>query len=201
MNRQIRLTILSLLSVLIAIMGTACSTFYRSPESGYNSSSHKADSNWKKTSEDTSNVIESRTDRKVELKQLENGLSGKRELEQYSKALPWFNGDDEKIEFLRLRTYEQKQEWLISKDLPSRSKAVTSRMQGVVDAQDIAVGMPEALVKKSWGEPQEIDVSGIPEFRNLRWKYKKFISTPDGYKSERKTVYFEGGRVVGWEVE
>jgi hypothetical protein len=74
-------------------------------------------------------------------------------------------------------------------------------MKDLVDAQDIALGMPQALVRQSWGDPDSIDASGNPQFRNERWHYYKFVSSQDGYKPERKTVYFEGGKVVGWEIE
>jgi hypothetical protein len=186
--------LLAYLTSLLIFVG--CASIERTHESGYSNSSAK-----RKTDKSMLSESQPNTDQKIQLKQLENGISGKRELEQYSKALPWFSSAEEKIEFLRIHSYEQRQEWLISRDFPSRSKRVISEMQDVVDSQDIAMGMPEVLVKKSWGDPTEVDVSGVPEFRNFRWKYQKFVSTPDGYKSEKKTVYFEGGKVVGWEVE
>ena len=71
----------------------------------------------------------------------------------------------------------------------------------VVDSQDIALGMPTEYVKKSWGEPNNVEVSGNPIYRNERWQYNKQVSTPQGYKQEKRFVYFEGGRVVGWETE
>lgn len=61
--------------------------------------------------------------------------------------------------------------------------------------------MPAEYVKKSWGEPVNIEVSGNPIYRNERWQYNKQVATPQGYKQEKRYVYFEGGRVVGWETE
>lgn len=187
---------------------TSCYSLQRSSESGYSSgSSKKTQSGWSKASQDQpsrgSNLptSQSSTEVKVRLKQLENAMQGKRELEQYSKALPWFNSDEEKIEFLEFGAYEERQKWLQANKFFERAKKVTSQMQELLDAQDIAVGMPETLVKKSWGEPAHIDISGIPQFHNQRWVYSKNVSTQEGFKTEKKVVYFEGGKVVGWEVE
>ncbi len=183
----------------------ACTSFTRSSESGYSSPSANGTlSNWKKVSksEDFHRHEEAPiSDTKLRLKQLENRISGKRELEQYSRSLPWFNDDQEKIHFLDIEGYEPRQEWLNAQDFGTRAKKVAAQMQEIIEAQDIALGMPENLVKRSWGEPSEIEVSGSPQFHNQRWKYQKFVSTQEGYKSERKTVYFEAGRVVGWETE
>ena len=189
---------------MLGFLLLSCSSFERSPESGYaKASTHSTQSGWKKKSSENSILKDDAviTDQKLRLKQLENSLSGKRELEQYSKSLPWFNNTQEKIEFLEIGNYEKRQEWLKDQDFPSRAKRIAMQMQEVVDAQDIVVGMPEALVKKSWGEPVDVEVSGSPLFHNQKWRYQKFVSSPDGYKSERKSVYFEGGKVVGWEVE
>ncbi len=137
----------------------------------------------------------------VQLKHLESKISGRRELDQYSKALPLFEGNEEKIQFLEIPDYESRQAWLISRNFPKRSKSISQKMQATVEAKDIALGMTESLVRKSWGEPQEVSVSGMPEFRNQRWKYQKYTPTQDGYRLENKILYFEGGRVIGWETE
>ena len=135
------------------------------------------------------------------MKQLENGLATRKEVEQYSKALPLFKNDDEKIEFLSISTFDDRQDWLDKKKFMSRANTLTVDFREIVDAQDIALGMTQNLVRKSWGEPTAIEYSGNPQLRNERWKYQKYISTPDGYKSENKLVFFEGGKVIGWEVD
>ncbi len=135
------------------------------------------------------------------IKKLESMISSRREVEQYSKALPWFEGDEEKSEFLRLPDFESKQTWLNEKNFGQRAQKVQVDMEELVEAKDIAIGMPAQLVKKSWGDPDSVEVSGNPQFKNERWKYNKFISSNEGYKAEKKIVYFEGGRVVGWEIE
>ena len=138
---------------------------------------------------------------KTRLKQLENALSSRKEVEQYSKALPWFDNDQERIQFLQLPGFESRQKWLVQQGFSSRSSRAQSKMKDLVEAQDIAVGMPQSLVRQAWGEPSTVEVSGNPQFKNERWHYNRYVSTQDGYKPEKKLVYFEGGKVVGWEVE
>ncbi len=135
------------------------------------------------------------------LKSLENRIVSTKELEQYSKALPYMKADDERIKFLELGGFEERQEWLRAQDFPSRPTETQTEMKDLVDAQDIALGMPQVLVKRSWGEPESVEVSGNPQFRNERWRYNTYVSTTDGYRIEKKIVYFEAGKVVGWEVE
>lgn len=188
------------------LFNSACSIFGRSPESGYSSGNSRAKSSQKYRSSQNSTSIGSGQDepelsQKTRLKQLENALSTKKETEQYSKALPWFQSDDERVRFLALPGFEARQKWLTEQNFSFRSSTAQADMKELVEAQDIAIGMAQALVKKSWGEPESIDVSGNPQFKNERWHYNKFVSTPDGYKPEKKIVFFEAGKVVGWEVE
>jgi hypothetical protein len=183
----------------------ACTSLERSADSGYNNSPRSSLQRTRTTrtsgDEITLKPAKINISEKMQLKQLENSLSTRKEMEQYSKALPWFKDEEERIEFLSLKGFENRQEWLDSKNFADRSEALQSTFKDLVEAQDIAIGMPQNLVRKSWGEPDNIDVSGHPSLKNERWKYARFISSPDGYKPEKKIVYFEGGRVIGWEVE
>ncbi len=176
----------------------------RSSESGY-AETNKKTGNYTRTSKVSEQRVGDRgaenVSQKTRLKQLENSLSTRKETEQYSKALPWFRNDAERIEFLQLAGFEERQKWLNQNSFNSRAGTVKTEMQELVEAQDIALGMPQALVRQSWGDPDHVEVSGNPQFKNERWRYSKFVSTQDGYKPEKKTVYFEGGKVVGWEVE
>lgn len=191
----------ALIAGLAVVFLGSCSLVQRSSDSGYGkgrTSTVRKSSRTDSTAGETSGVPISD---KTRLKQLENGLTTKKEVEQYSKSLPWFRDEDERIEFLSLEDFEDRQRWLNEKNFSSRSVEVTNNMLDLVDAQDIAMGMPQTLVKKSWGEPENVEVSGNPKFRNERWRYSKYISTNDGYKLEKKVVYFEAGKVVGWEIE
>lgn len=134
------------------------------------------------------------------LRELERGLDSSKERLQYSKVLPWLKNDEEKIDLLSIPSVEGRQVWINKNRIWSRAQDL-KEFDDVVESQDIALGMPAEYVKKSWGEPVNIEVSGNPIYRNERWQYNKQVATPQGYKQEKRHVYFEGGRVVGWETE
>lgn len=134
------------------------------------------------------------------LRQLERGLDSQRERVNYSKVLPLFATDQEKIEYLSIPSLEGRQSWVNRNKLWGRDKGNPDLM-ATADAKDIAVGMSQELVRRSWGEPNQIEASGNPIYKNERWKYIRELPSLSGYKRERRYVYFEGGRVVGWETE
>ncbi len=178
----------------------SCSSFHRQPGSGYEGNTKPKiiveDGNPTKNS-----GVLSTSPARVRLKQLENAVRTNKEVEQYSKVLPYLKDETERIEFLELPDYEARQIWLQGKNFVDRSKQTQIAMQPIVESADIAVGMPQVLVKKSWGEPENVEVSGNPQFRNEKWRYSKYVSTAYGYKLEKKHVYFEAGKVVGWETD
>jgi hypothetical protein len=97
--------------------------------------------------------------------------------------------------------FEDRQEWVQSTGILNRPNKVMQKFKRVIEAQDIAIGMPNEFVKKSWGPPLQIETSGNPLYKNEKWKYLRSLSSPEGFKQEKRTVYFEGGKVVGWETE
>lgn len=133
--------------------------------------------------------------------QFEQNLKTKREKEQYSEILPLFKSESERLDFLSLNTVEERQEWIKSNQLWTRNSELYKQYKSVIEAQDITVGMTQELVKKSWGEPQGVEVSGNPIYKNERWRYTRSVSTSEGFKKEDRLVYFESGRVVGWETK
>lgn len=203
-----------LLVLLAALFLGACSSMRRSPESGYQEdtgytrTSQGYDSQTKRTayelgrdpsqltSQDLSDVKN-----RQRARELERTLHSKKEREQYSKVLPWLKNDSEKIAFLSIPSIEGRQQWINRENIWSRSQAPQEQMKDLIDTQDIAIGMPQEYVRRSWGEPISIDVSGNPIYKNERWRYQRMISTPEGYRKETRYVYFEAGRVVGWETE
>ena len=138
--------------------------------------------------------------KRKKVRRLERSLDSQKERYNYSKVLSWLQNDDEKIEYLSIPSIEGRQAWLNKKQIWKRSKN-TKEYQDIMESMDIAVGMATDFVKKAWGEPESIEHSGNPIYKNERWKYIKQISTPHGYRQEKRYVYFEGGRVVGWETE
>lgn len=144
--------------------------------------------------------LESIDDRR-NLRTLERRLESPREKEQYSKVLPWLKDDRERVEFLSIPTVEGRQAWIQQNEIPKRAQILPPDIKAVIDEGDIAVGMPQDLVKKSWGEPQDKEVSGNPLYKNEKWKYSRYVSSSEGFRKENRNVYFEGGKVVGWETD
>ena len=138
------------------------------------------------------------TRRKV--RQLERGLDSPKERLNYSKVLPLFVNDQEKIDYLSIPSIEGRLAWVNRNKLWNRDKTNPDFL-ALTETQDITLGMSQELVRKSWGEPQQVEHSGNPIYKNERWKYTRELPTVSGYKRERRYVYFEGGRVVGWETE
>lgn len=136
---------------------------------------------------------------RMRLRDLERSLSSQKEKEQYSKVLPWLTDDEEKIEFLSIPSIEGRQAWINKQNIWRRSKMPDTAIKDIIETQDIAVGMPQDYVRRSWGEPASVEVSGNPLYKNERWKYVRQVSSPEGFRRETRYVYFEGGRVVGWE--
>ncbi|HPI40656.1 MAG TPA: hypothetical protein PLJ21_07615 [Pseudobdellovibrionaceae bacterium] len=131
----------------------------------------------------------------------EQSLKTKREKEQYSEILPLFKDESERLDFLNLKSLEERQAWIKANNLWARNAELYKQYKTVIDAQDITVGMTQELVKKSWGDPQGVEVSGNPIYKNERWRFSRNVSTPEGFKKEDRWVYFESGRVIGWETK
>lgn len=77
-----------------------------------------------------------------------------------------------------------------------KSRSSSARDSEEAVARDIALGMNRFEVSRLWGDPREVQPSGNPEYGNERWLYWNGLS----YLSSEKVVYFENGRVVGWNV-
>ena len=138
---------------------------------------------------------------KNKIRDLEKGLITQQDKSLYSKLLPWFLTDEEKMSFLRNSEYEDKQKWVVQTHILNRPTELSAKYKRVIDNQDIAIGMPNDLVKKSWGDPLKVESSGNPLYKNEKWRYTRTVSTSEGFKQEKRVVYFEGGRVVGWETD
>ncbi len=68
-----------------------------------------------------------------------------------------------------------------------------------ISTQDIFLGMSARAVRKSWGPPRIVEETGPRERAVERWFYKAWTPTPQGYREQRRIVYFENGQVIGWE--
>lgn len=65
----------------------------------------------------------------------------------------------------------------------------------------IRVGMAKSDVMSAWGRPSEIETAGNGQLGHERWVYFRGLSSRWGLASRdaQRVVYFEGGRVAGWE--
>lgn len=135
------------------------------------------------------------------LRDLERKINSEKEKEQYSRVLPYLLSDDEKIHFLSIPTLEGRSQWAQSQGIWGRAKERDLVLQVIAERGDISMGMNGDHVRKAWGDPTSIDVSGNKLFKNERWSFQNFQTTTDGFKKETRHVYFEGGRVVGWDTQ
>ncbi len=133
------------------------------------------------------------------LKRAEKNLDGKSEREQYYKAKPHLKNDLERLQFLELDSTAARDRYLNAKGINGDQISHPFEMQSLVDQNDIAAGMTRQAVKESWGPPDDVEIAGNPLYGNEKWKYSEQVTSSEGYMTEKRTVTFEGGRVVGWE--
>lgn len=136
---------------------------------------------------------------RIRLKRMETRLATKREKKQYYNVRAGLRSDRERIYFLSLPTYEARERWAQTRGLGAKDEVYTDEVAKTIEGNDIALGMSQKAVMQSWGDPDAVEVAGNPLFGFERWKYNRYISGNEGYQKEMRLVYFEGGRVVGWE--
>jgi hypothetical protein len=133
------------------------------------------------------------------LKQRERNIEGRSEREQYYNAKPYLRNDLERLQFLELPTTASRAKYLQKRGINGTEISHPKLIQDLIHQNDIAAGMTKQAVRESWGPPDEIDVAGERLYGNEKWHYTEQVTTGEGYMTERRTVIFEGGRVVGWE--
>lgn len=126
-----------------------------------------------------------------ELRQLESAQS-EEAFAQYEDHKPKLKTTSERIYFLKLTKYERK-EYLSArgfiKEDQQKFKPLEKRF-GIRNTQ-VSMGMSKSEVENSLGRPARVEVAGNPSFENERWLYSVNGAT--------KYIYFEAGRVEGWE--
>lgn len=142
----------------------------------------------------------SRLQERMHLKELEDRMSSRSEKAQYYQIKSSLRNDGERIQYLLLGSRETKARWLTARGL-NRQDMHSEDVVRVIEAKDIAMGMSQSAVRESWGDPDVTEVAGDPVYGYERWRYQRIVSGNDGYQKELRSVYFEGGRVVGWETQ
>lgn len=136
---------------------------------------------------------------RIILKRLEDGLEYSVERKQYYGYKPYFKNDWDRIQFLRIPTRDAREKFAQSIGLSGTETNFEPGVISLIEKGDLAKNMTMKAVEQSWGEPEMKEVAGDQLYGNERWLYKKLVSTGDGYKQERRVIYFEAGRVAGWE--
>jgi SmpA / OmlA family len=205
---------MSLICAVVALAQTGCASVERSKASGYADQGRDLTDGRDRRALDREAMMErlgydrSRdlSDRESEtlnsrlaLAKAEKALEGKREREQYYKNKPYMRNDADRLAFLNLDSFETRQRWLNSKGVSPTSTRFSAEHQYLVDTNDITLGMTKQAVRESWGEPELVEVAGSPLYGNERWQYTEQASSTEGYQTQRRMVYFESGRVSGWE--
>lgn len=138
-------------------------------------------------------------DARLRLKRMESKLATKRDKKQYYDVRGALKNDRERIQFLALPTYEARQRWAQQRGLGESEEGFPDNIAATIESNDIALGMTQKAVTQSWGDPDAVEVAGNALYGFERWKYNRYVSGNEGYQKEMRIVYFEGGRVVGWE--
>lgn len=128
---------------------------------------------------------------KQELRNLEGKLS-ENSLEFYEQYKHRLVTTSERIYFLKL-TIREKKDYLASRGLLKKeNQQVDSREQMYSQRQSqVITGMTKSAVMNNLGQPRSVEVAGNPSFENERWLYSVNGAT--------RYIYFEAGRVQGWE--
>ena len=137
--------------------------------------------------------------RRLALSQLENSLESSEEKRQYYKYKSIMVSDLQRMYFLQLPSVNARERWIQSSKLIDKSQVYSDEMAEVIEKQNLVVGMFKKAVIESWGDPDVIEYAGNPVYGNERWKYIKLISSNNGFDKQIRMVYFEAGKVVGWE--
>ncbi len=138
-------------------------------------------------------------EQRIRLKRLEGQIATKREKKQYYQIRSLLKNDRERMYFLSLPTFEARERWAANRGLSQKDETYSEDVAKAIESNDISLGMSQKAVMESWGDPDAVEVAGNQIYGYERWKYNRYVSGNEGYNKEMRIVYFEGGRVVGWE--
>ena len=136
---------------------------------------------------------------RIRLKRAEGRIATKREKKQYYEVRGHLKNDRERLAFLMLPTFEARNRFAQTRGFGNQTDGYPEDIAKTIEANDIALGMNQKAVTESWGDPDAVETAGNALYGFERWKYNRYVSGDEGYKKELRIVYFEAGRVVGWE--
>ena len=207
-----------LMPMLFALGLSACAGLARDPRSGYSDintpvyrasdfyeerrvyeeNSVREEFGWgadRLLSDNERSALEGR----LRLRRLESKLESQREKRQYYQLKGLMRSDAERIAFLNIPSVDARERWARNRGLVANEEIHNDDIANVIEKNDVAMGMSQRAVTESWGDPDLVEVAGDPVYGNERWRYSRYISSTDGYQKETRVIYFEAGRVVGWE--
>ncbi len=188
--------------VLISIGLSACAIVSRHSSTDYADSRFDEESRTVLDSEKARNLSpqerEALEDR-LTLNRLEKMIRTSEERTQYNNYKSSLENDRERIEFLALDGTRARERYLQNKGYSSSPTRHRRDISSLIEQNDIAVGMAREAVRESWGDPESVEVAGRRDSGNERWRYTEYVTTPEGYQQEQRLLYFEQGRLVGWE--
>ncbi len=133
-----------------------------------------------------------------ELFQKEQGLDAQ-EKSLYERFKGRLGSKSDRIFFLDLNPRERR-EYLVEMGLIrqkakySRGRSIASMAFGDMSLETpIQLGMTKGDVEMSWGSPARVEYAGNPSNQNERWSFWR--------NGKANYIYFESGRVSGWELQ
>ncbi len=127
---------------------------------------------------------------RAELRSLEDS-QGEEDREFYNKYKKKFATVSEKIYYLKLPRGERRS-YLMERGFVEQARSPASLSTALTARRsEVLMGMSKTDVMASLGRPARVEVAGNPSFENERWLYQ--------YNGSSKYIYFESGRVQGWE--
>ncbi len=138
-------------------------------------------------------------ERHLYVKKLESNLIGEEERKLYFKLKPYLNSQSEQIQFLKIEGLDAKKNWAHNRSIFERNSNFTPEIENLIADKDITLRMPQSAVIASWGEPKLREIAGNPLYQNEKWTYSVQVPTETGYITETRILYFESGRIIGWD--
>ncbi len=205
-------------TLVLAVVVSGCASLNRDPRSGYadsEGSTYRATDYYQEKQEYEIDQVREEfgwaSDRalneneqaalevRLRLRRAESRLESSREKRQYYQIKSLMRNDSERLTFLSIPSVEARERWARNRGLTTNDEVHSDEIADMIEKNDISVGMSQKAVLESWGDPDLVEVAGSPVYGNERWRYSRFTSSSDGYQKENRIVYFESGRVVGWE--
>jgi hypothetical protein len=112
--------------------------------------------------------------------------------QNYLKHRDYFSNDSERIYYLNLQTFEERENFLRSKGFRSDRQQFTRKERRMASfSNEVIYGMNKNAVLSIMGKPVRIDIAGHPSLENERWAYEVRGGVT-------KFIYCERGQVEGW---